>query len=342
MMASANTTDPSAGAPRPAADGFRLDIWASRPPCIEVLATGPSATVQDLGRPGLAELGVGPSGAADRPSLRLANRLVGNPESHAGIEFTFGGLVLRFTRAALIAFAGAPCPLWVCRVSGASEASRAGDMYAPIYVYAGDEVRVGPPSAGMRSYLAVRGGIAVPPVLGARATDTLAGLGPSPLMVGSLLPIGDAAMDYPNAGFAPQRAYPDRPALRVLPGPRDHWLVDGALDALCDPAGYEVTAESNRIGMRLAGPVLRHRHIRELPPEATVSGALQVPPSGQPILFLADHPVTGGYPVIAVVHPDDLPMAAQARPGQRVRFVPDREQRRFNAEVSAEKSERHP
>jgi biotin-dependent carboxylase-like uncharacterized protein len=323
--------------PRRPADDFRLDTWAARPPCIEVLATGPSATIQDLGRPGLAELGVGPSGAADRPALRLANRLVGNPEGHAGIEVTFGGLALRFTRAALIAFAGAPAPLRVRRAAGPE---RAAGMYTQVYVYAGDEVRVGPPTAGMRGYLAVRGGIAVPPVLGSRATDTLSGLGPPPLEPGSLLPIGDSASDYPGADLAPQPAYPAQPVLRVLPGPRDHWLVDGALDALCDPAGYEVTAESNRIGMRLAGPVLRHRNVRELPPEATVSGALQVPPSGQPILFLADHPVTGGYPVIAVVHPDDLPLAAQARPGQRVRFIPDRDplQRRR----SAEESERQP
>lgn len=335
--------------PRRRHDDFRLDTWATRPPCIEVLATGPSATVQDLGRPGLAEFGVGPSGAADRPSLQLANRLVGNPEGHAAVEITFGGLGLRFTRAALIAFTGAPCPLRV----GEPGAGRAAGMYAPIYVYAGDEVHVGPPSRGMRSYLAVRGGIAVPPVLGARATDTLSGLGPASLEVGSLLPIGDRALDYPNVDLAPQSTYPDVPVLRVVPGPRERWFVDNALTALCDPGGYEVTAESNRIGMRLAGPMLRHRYVRELPPEATLDGALQVPPAGQPILFLTDHPVTGGYPVIAVVHPDDLPMAAQARPGQRIRFRTDRDprdpggkrrtpHRPFNAEASADESERQP
>jgi biotin-dependent carboxylase-like uncharacterized protein len=349
MTAPANTSpgDIPIRAPRRRADDFRLDTWATRPPCIEVLATGPSATIQDLGRPGLAEIGVGSSGAADRPSLGLANRLVGNPEGHAAVEITFGGLWLRFTRAALIAFTGAPCPLRV----GEPGAGRAAGMYAPIYVYAGDEVHVGPPGRGMRSYLAVRGGIAVPPVLGARATDTLSGLGPAPLEVGSLLPIGDRVLDYPNVDLAPQRAYPEQPVLRVVPGPRDHWFVDEALTALCDRRGYEVTAESNRIGMRLAGPTLRHRDARELPPEATLDGALQVPPAGQPILFLTDHPVTGGYPVIAVVHPDDVPMAAQARPGQRIRFTMDRDlrgsgrkrripQRPFTAEENADKSER--
>jgi biotin-dependent carboxylase-like uncharacterized protein len=300
-------------APRPPADDFRLDIWASRPPCIEVLTSGPSATVQDLGRPGLGELGVGSSGAADQPSLRLANRLVGNPEGHAAIETTFGGLQVRFTSAALIAVSGAPCPL---SVSGRSEG-----MYSPIYVYAGDELLLGSPTSGMRSYLAVRGGIEVPVVLGSRATDTLAGLGPAPLAAGSALTIGTRALEYPNVGLAPQPRYPGRPVLRVLPGPRDDWFVDGALAALCDRGGYEVTPHSNRIGIRLAGPELAHRRVRELPPEPTVTGALQVPPAGQPILFLADHPVTGGYPVIGVVHPDDVPLAAQARPGQQIQFA---------------------
>lgn len=299
---------------------IELATWAARPPCIEVLATGPSATVQDLGRPGLAEFGVATSGAADRPSLRLANRLVGNPEGLAAIEVTFGGLRVRFTRAALIAFTGAPCPLRLH--GGRASARKALDMYTPTHVYAGDEVLVGSPAQGMRSYLAVRGGLDLPPVLGARATDTLAGLGPPPLQPGSVLMIGERALGYPNADLAPQARYPETPVLRVFPGPRDHWFTDDAFDALHNPNGYEVTAQSNRIGMRLAGPLLRHRHVRELPTEATVVGALQVPPAGQPILFLADHPVTGGYPVIGVVHPDDLPLAAQARPGQRIRFTP--------------------
>jgi biotin-dependent carboxylase-like uncharacterized protein len=288
-------------------------------PCLEVLATGPSATVQDLGRPGLGELGVGESGALDRPSLRLANRLVGNPEGHAGVEVTCGGLRVRFTRPALVAVTGAPCPL---TLRGRAEA-----MDSSIHVHAGDELVLGPPTAGMRSYLAVRGGVDVPPVLGARATDTLAGLGPPPLAPGSVLASGSRTLPYPGIGFAPRPGHPARPVLRVLPGPRDDWFVDGALGTLTGPGGYEVTARSDCVGIRLAGPALAHRQRRELPPEPTVTGALQVPPSGRPILFLADHPVTGGYPVIGVVHPDDVPLAAQARPGQRLRFTlphPDR------------------
>ncbi|HEY9417378.1 MAG TPA: biotin-dependent carboxyltransferase family protein [Pseudonocardia sp.] len=283
---------------------------------LEVLAAGPGATVQDLGRNGYGELGVGRSGAADRPALRLANRLVGNTEQHAGLEITFGGLGVRFTRTSLVAVTGALGPL--------TAGGRAEGTCAPFHVRAGEELIVGTPVQGMRSYLAVRGGVAVTPVLGSRSTDTLAGLGPPPLEPGAVLPVGATALGYPNVDLAPRPAHPGRPELRVIPGPREDWFVPDALDRLCGTGGYRVSAESDRVGMRLDGPVLERRGPGELPPEACVPGALQVPPFGQPILFLADHPVTGGYPVIGVVHPDDLPLAAQTRPGQYIRFRPVR------------------
>ncbi|MEV0402758.1 biotin-dependent carboxyltransferase family protein [Actinoallomurus sp. NPDC050550] len=278
---------------------------------IEIVSPGPFATVQDLGRPGLAEIGVGESGAADRRSLRLANRLVGNREGAAGVELTFGGLVARFRRATVIAFAGASCPV---RVAG-----RAAGMFAPVHVRAGDEVRVGAPADGLRTYLAVRGGVDVPPVLGSRATDVLSGLGPPPLAPGRVLPIGGQAEGRITVDLAPQPRRPEEPVLSVVPGPRDDWFAPEALTALCS-APYEVSVDSNRVGIRLRGPVLRRRAVRELDPEAMVPGALQVPPAGQPVLFLADHPLTGGYPVIGVVAEADLHLAAQARPGGRIRF----------------------
>lgn len=285
-------------------------------PTVLVLATGPRATVQDLGRPGHGELGVGRSGAVDLPALRLANRLVGNPEEYAGLEVTFGGLQVRLTNPTLIAVTGALGPLTV--------GGRAQGISAPVSVGAGEELVIGVPSRGMRSYLAVRGGIAVPPVLGSRSTDTLAGLGPAPLEPGTALPVGETTLPYPNVDLAPRPQHPARPVLRVLSGPREDWLVPGAWARLCDSGGYAVSPDSNRVGMRLDGPPLEHRGLGELASEACVAGALQVPRSGQPILFLADHPVTGGYPVIGVVHPDDLPLAAQTRPGQRIRFRPAR------------------
>jgi biotin-dependent carboxylase-like uncharacterized protein len=278
---------------------------------ITILRPGPFATVQDLGRPGMAGIGVGASGAADQPSLRLANRLVGNPESHAGVEITFGGLSAGFGQPAIIALTGAPCP---ARLSG-----RAVDLYTPIHVPAGARLDLDLPAAGLRTYLAIRGGIAVDEVLRSRATDTMSGLGPDPLKPGTVLPIGMATLKFPAVDFAPQPPFPDTLTLRVIPGPRDDWFVPQAVDTLISQE-YRISSDSNRVGLRLIGPALAHQQTRELPSEATVLGALQVPPSGQPILFLADHPVTGGYPVIAVVHEADVPLAAQGRPGQIIHF----------------------
>ena len=184
----------------------------------------------------------------------------------------------------------------------------------------GAQVRLGTPDRGLRSYLAVRGGVAVDPVLGSRSTDVLAGLGPVHLSTGRTLPIGPAPEGFPPVGMAPV-APPavDELHLSVVPGPRDDWFTEEALTALVS-APYEVTADSNRIGMRLTGPELTRRSNGELPSEGMVPGSLQVPPSGQPTLFLADHPCTGGYPVIGVVRSVHVDRAAQARPGQRIRF----------------------
>ncbi len=278
---------------------------------IEVIRAGSLTTVQDLGRAGLAHLGVGRSGAADRGSLRLANRLVGNREDAACLEITLGGFAARFGEACVVALAGAPCPV---RVSG-----REAFMHGPIHVAAGDELSVGVPAQGVRTYLAVRGGFGVAPVLGSRSTDVLAGLGPEPLRSGTRLPVGNDAGELPCVDVAPVPAIPEEIILRVLPGPRADWFTPAALTALASHA-YEVTTQSNRVGLRLSGPKLERVVTRELPSEGMVCGALQVPPSGQPVLFLADHPVTGGYPVIGVVGEQDICLAAQARPGQRLRF----------------------
>ncbi|HTJ71238.1 MAG TPA: biotin-dependent carboxyltransferase family protein [Actinospica sp.] len=271
---------------------------------IEVLSPGPLTTVQDLGRPGLAPIGVGPSGAADRASLRLANRLVGNHEDTAALELTYGGLRIRFDAAATIALTGAPCP-------GVA-------MNGPVHIGAGQELVVGIPSEGLRTYLAVRGGFDVPEVLGSRSTDVLSGIGPAVLETGMRLPIGTRTNGFPNVDLAPPLGL--GPAiLRVLPGPRDDWFVSDALATLVGSA-YVVTKDSNRVGVRLDGPELKREVHEELPSEGMVSGALQVPPGGRPILFLADHPVTGGYPVIAVVADKDLDRAGQLRGGDTVRF----------------------
>jgi len=192
-------------------------------------------------------------------------------------------------------------------------------MHGPISLSSGDELSVGVPARGVRTYLAVRGGFDVPPVLGSRSTDLLAGLGPKLLRSGMRLAVGDDAAELPCVDVAPVTAIPEEIVLRVLPGPRDDWFTPAALRALASQP-YEVTTDSNRVGIRLSGPTLERAVTRELPSEGTVCGAVQVPASGQPVLFLADHPVTGGYPVIAVVWEPDICLAAQARPGQRLRF----------------------
>jgi biotin-dependent carboxylase-like uncharacterized protein len=278
---------------------------------IEVLAPGPLTTIQDLGRPGCAAFGVGPSGAADRGSLRLANRLVGNAEGAAGLELTLGGLRARFARAAWIAVTGAPCDL---TVGGREEA-----MNGPIRIPEGGELVVARPSAGTRSYIAVRGGIDVPPVLGARATDVLSGVGPPVLARGTRLPIGTATVGAPLVDLAPVPPWPDPFVLHGVSGPRHEWFTPSALTTL-NRASWTVAPDSNRIALRLVGPPLRRRVEAELPSEGLVRGGIQVPPDGQPVLFLADHPLTGGYPVIAVIDEEDVDMAAQARPGQRLRL----------------------
>ncbi len=278
---------------------------------IEVIRSGPLTTVQDLGRPGLAHLGVGRSGAADRPALTLANRLVGNAERAACLEVTLGGLVLRSTATGTIALTGAPCPVLV--------AGRPAAMHTPISVPAAATVELGRPATGVRTYLAVRGGIAVPPVLGSRSTDLLAGLGPPVVGAGDELPVGDDAAGLPHVDLAPVPPLASDIRLRVLAGPREDWFTAGAL-WLLGAQPYEVTPASDRVGLRLRGPALTRSRDGELPSEGMVAGALQVPPDGLPVLLLADHPVTGGYPVIAVVDEVDRHLAAQARPGNRLRF----------------------
>jgi biotin-dependent carboxylase-like uncharacterized protein len=275
----------------------------------EVLDAGTLTTLQDLGRPGHAHLGVPRAGALDLPAAALANRLVGNDAAAAVLEVTFGGLALRAGAGRWVAVTGAPGPV---SVDGAARGHARGE-----WVPAGATLRIGPPVTGVRSYVAIAGGIAVPPVLGSRSTDTLAWVGPPRVEAGAVLPVGEPAgqprpLDTPR----PPRAG----SLRLTVGPREDWFAADAVDLLCGTA-YTVHADSNRIGLRLSGATLERARSGELPSEGMVLGAVQVPPSGQPVVFLADHPVTGGYPVIGVVDTDDLWQCAQLRPGDEVRFT---------------------
>ena len=274
---------------------------------LTVLATGPLATIQDRGRAGQAALGVPASGACDRASYALANRLVGNPVGAAALEVTYGGLEFHADGDLVVAITGAPC-------SGVP-------LNAPALVKAGEVLRLGPPASGLRTYVAVRGGIDVPPVLGSRSTDLLSGLGPPALVAGQTVPIGSLVEPMPGVDLAPVAAPAGgQVVLRITPGPRRDWFTDAGWASLVSQV-YAVSSNSNRVGVRLDGEPLERARSGELASEGMAHGAIQIPPSGTPVIFLADHPVTGGYPVIAYVAAADLDACAQIRPGQPVRLV---------------------
>lgn len=303
---------------------------------LEVLTPGLQSLIEDLGRPGYADLGVSVAGAADARSARQANRLVGNPAGAAVIENLFGGLELTAHGDTVLALAGAELPAAVVPAGG--NGGRPAPLNAPFVLLDGETLVLGTPFRGVRAYLAVRGGFAVEPVLGSRSTDTMSGIGPAPLGPGTLLPVGVVAnaapVGAPEPPALPAGTGPgtlgggtDPTQLRITAGPRQDWFGADAVEALTGHT-WLTTNESNRIGVRLgtdpqdpqARPLERSKD-GELASEGVVAGSLQVPPSGLPVLFLADHPVTGGYPVIAVVVPQDLPVAAQLPPGHPVRFV---------------------
>lgn len=348
---SGETVSPSSAGPR--------DRAAAGRPVLTVEDSGLLTLVEDLGRPGYGDLGVASSGVVDRGSAWTANRLVGNGGGAALLE-NIGGLRITALVDTVVAVTGAEAPLTVIpgRTSGAGEPRRH-RLAHPVLLRTGDELTVGPGTQGMRSYLAVRGGLAAAEVLGSAATDLLSGLGPDPVKAGDTLrvrnrpPTGGAAADgrssdpeatvsgggsggdsRPATGVIsavggaepnPLRVTGPGAAVRCVLGPRADWFAP-AEQARFARVSWEVTGESNRVGLRLApgddeAPLERERE-GELASEGMISGAVQVPPNGRPVVFLADHPVTGGYPVIATVVAEDLDVLGQLPPGARLTFVP--------------------
>ncbi|MEU0598220.1 biotin-dependent carboxyltransferase family protein [Streptomyces sp. NPDC006393] len=279
---------------------------------LTVVRSGALTTVQDSGRHGHAHLGVPRSGSLDAPAMALANRLLGNDPGAAVLETTLTGCALRPDHGVTVVVGGAPCPV---TVDGRPVA-----WGAPVRVPAGAVLNVGTVTAGVRSYVAVAGGIATEPVLGSRSTDLLSGLGPAPVRDGDVLPLGAPVRQPALPSAAPWSAPPAALVLPLRPGPRADWFTPAALRTLTS-ATYRVSPHSNRIGLRTEGPALERRTTGELPSEGMVLGAVQVPPDGRPVVFLHDHPTTGGYPVIAVVVEAALAQAAQARAGTPVRFT---------------------
>lgn len=291
---------------------------------IEVLAPGTLTSLQDKGRGGLAHLGVGRAGAFDLPALRIANALCGNPRGACALEVTLLGPTLRFGADAWIALTGAASSL---RVEGVEQPA-----WSPVRVRAGGQVRVGAARSGCRAYLAVRGGLDVEAVLGSRSTDVNARLGPlegRALRQGDVLPI-KAAPPLPANGPAARAWRVDpRPwidgnvpaTLRLVAGSHFSRLSDASRAALF-ASPFKVGSDSNRVGLRLRGPRLEWDAPFEIASEGCVPGVLQLPPSGQPIAFGPECPVSGGYPRIGQIASVDLPRLAQLRPGDAVRFTP--------------------
>ena len=280
---------------------------------LRVRRAGPMTLIQDLGRPGNAEFGVSPSGALDRGALMLANRLVGNPEGTAGLEIIASGLHLEVLKPLRFAVTGA----WGQVLLDGEPVDVDLTHYAP----AGASIRFGAPTHGIRYYLALQGGVLGEALLGSLSTDVLSGLGPSPVVDGQLLELGTAtgegAWETDFVSVGPPTS--DDAWLGVWPGPRMDWFADEAVDRLLTQR-WTVSVDSNRVGARLEGAPLQRSRRDELPSEGIVCGAIQVPHSGLPTVFLADHPVTGGYPVVGVVDNADLDSFAQLLPGQGIRF----------------------
>jgi biotin-dependent carboxylase-like uncharacterized protein len=283
-----------------------------RPPAtVTILRPGSLSTLQDGGRPGLAHLAVPRSGPADRQAARLANRLVGNRETAACIETTFDGVTVTVGAACAVAVTGALAPVAVD--------SRPAGWAVPILLRGGQTLDIGTATHGIRCYVAVSGGITAAQVMGSVSTDLLSGLGPPPLALGQVLPLGSPTGAPSTLDFAPYPTPPAELRLSLHLGPRHDWVAAEGLRALTTCA-YRVTPASNRIAVRLEGQPVTQSRGDELPSEGVVEGSVQIPPDGQPLIFLADHPTTAGYPIVGVIAPRLVGQCAQARPGITVTF----------------------
>lgn len=278
---------------------------------ILVLKSGPLTTIQDLGRSGLAHLGVPPSGALDQSAFLLGNRLVGNPIDAAVLEITFSPFSLQALTDCVVAVTGARAQILLDKDQEA--------WGMPIAMRRHQVLEVSQPTAGARTYLALSGGVEANSYLGSRSTDLLSMLGPQPIKDGQILVLGEFSGETPIVDFAPYPEPMDRLRLNLQLGPRDNFITKSALADLASKS-WQVSSMSNRIALRLQGPKLAKRDRKELKSEGIVTGSVQVPHDGLPLIFLNDHPTTAGYPIIGVVAPDEVAACAQAMPGTLVSF----------------------
>ncbi len=284
---------------------------------LEILSPALQSLIQDTGRPHQLHYAVPRSGAADRASWIEGNELLGNRPGAASIETLFGGLKVTAHQTMVLALTGATPGATITGDSG----DRTVPAWQPFVLRTGETLEVHAPTVGVRSYLAVGGGFEPEPELGSRSTDILTGLGPPPLAAGDILPIGtthDGAVD-------PRIPPRTMPGATILDVPldlthRSALFTEASLRALTEST-WTVSPDSNRVGIRLTdAPPLELRTPTELPSSPLVAGAVQVPSSGLPLIFLRDHPATGGYPVIGVVPEPALDDLAQLAPGSQIRF----------------------
>lgn len=283
---------------------------------LTVLSPGLLTTVQDLGREGNGPIGVSASGAADALSLRIGNKLVGNPERAAALEMTLLGGTFQFSQDATIALVGSDF--------GSMLDDRAVPLYATVSVQAGQTIRFGPTKSGARAYLCIRGGISVPELLGSRSTHLLSGMGGfegRALRKGDALPLGDVA-NLPSPQSFDERWHAllaPRKTIRVTPGPQWDNFSEAVRKNFLEQT-YVVTEEANRMGIRLKGSQFELASTGEMITEGVSLGAIQVTPSGQPIILFVEQQTTGGYPKIANVIAADLSSVGQLRPRDEIRF----------------------
>ena len=287
--------------------------------CLTVVRQGLFATIQDLGRFGFQELGMPVAGALDPVALRLANALVGNPQGTAGLEIALLGPALRVDAPTVRIAAVGPLALTL---------EREGDAPQPLAPHRShtlrqdDVLRLGAVDGTSVAYVAVAGGFALEPVMGSLSTYVRAGIGPlggRPLAEGDRLPLAfEAAPEGPDVELPQPSDYGAGP-LRAVLGPQEDRFTEAAVETFLS-ATYRVGKQADRMGLRLEGPALAHRGSADIPSDGLVTGSIQVPGNGQPILLLNDHQTAGGYAKIATVISADLPRAGRLRPGDSLSF----------------------
>lgn len=284
-----------------------------------VIEPGLLTTVQDLGRFGYQRVGIPPSGPLDRAAFLLANRLVGNPDGAAGLELTLRGPKLEVRRETVVAVTGAEMGF---EVNG-----RPTPGWTALRVRPGDILGFRMATAGCRAYLAVAGGLDVPPALGSRATylrGRLGGLEGRALQKADQLPLGEpaaalASLEGRTVPPARRPAYPATVECRVVLGPQDDRFTAAGIAAFLE-GPYEVTPQADRMGYRLKGPWIEHARGHDIISDGIPLGGIQVVGEGQPIVLLVDRQTTGGYTKIATVISVDIGRLGQTKPGQQVRF----------------------